>query len=523
MSKSVKQILQDYDHLKAESGAQLNKKAHLMTLEEYQSLVASIITEFRKFLRKNKYFVNMAYSGYELYSYPELVDAMEAGKGVGYRFDFDKPDKYGRTKEQKLQEGWKEQTRGQEIEKEVPQAIIDQKNEYINKLTSIFGEAFMKYGIGESDIIKSNKRAVRYALDNDVYGKMIYDGEITIQELQPIFESVGVRMPKKLTDKDSYAKSVLNAELYDKIPLANREKLKSLLLDIDNTLQPYYKELYQKEWDRVLKNISELQSEKEFSDDKLVRMIDYNEIVEPIGKFVREIDAVDRYGRPQKQPITFYTALIYLSGWEAKLDAGVTRYVETLKQSLYHSILDHFRKIHNAIREWKKISLRVGTKGIQGSFLFKFENGGSFVFETEAIGAGGYNIQCYHFRYLSHFKDVVPPAGKESGNSKLSIAQIFSDEDDTKGVTDPFFAVEKATSVEDIIKSVYNIFKGSWYAKNVRLNEKEMYFTFKPHNSNRMFGDYFSLGKTTTLDEAKALAIQKLKKLQEKNNIPVKF
>ena len=42
----------------------------------------------------------------------------------------------------------------------------------------------------------------------------------------------------------------------------------------------------------------------------------------------------------------------------------------------------------------------IGAQGIQGTYEIKLASGKSGTMSTQSIGAGGYNIQCYHYRYL---------------------------------------------------------------------------------------------------------------------------
>jgi hypothetical protein len=48
----------------------------------------------------------------------------------------------------------------------------------------------------------------------------------------------------------------------------------------------------------------------------------------------------------------------------------------------------------------KQKSVRIGNLGFEGDFELKFKNGLTKTFRTQAVGAGGYNIQSFHYRYL---------------------------------------------------------------------------------------------------------------------------
>jgi len=51
--------------------------------------------------------------------------------------------------------------------------------------------------------------------------------------------------------------------------------------------------------------------------------------------------------------------------------------------------------------------------GSYGNYRFNFKNGSYFDFQTQGVGAGGYNIQVFHYRYLSHFTNATLSSGEK--------------------------------------------------------------------------------------------------------------
>lgn len=65
-----------------------------------------------------------------------------------------------------------------------------------------------------------------------------------------------------------------------------------------------------------------------------------------------------------------------------------------LKKSIAKAIKDE------NVTDVKEKSIRIGKLGFEGDFELTFENGSKRTLRTQAVGAGGYNIQSFHYRYL---------------------------------------------------------------------------------------------------------------------------
>jgi hypothetical protein len=68
-----------------------------------------------------------------------------------------------------------------------------------------------------------------------------------------------------------------------------------------------------------------------------------------------------------------------------------------LKKSIAKAIKDE------NVTDVEEKSIRIGDLGFEGDFELTFDNGSKRTLRTQAIGAGGYNIQSFHYRYLCKF------------------------------------------------------------------------------------------------------------------------
>ncbi len=396
------------------------KMAYEMTLDEYQAKVSPIIKDYRKFIKKyEKWFAASAYNGLLYVSLEEVIDALNSG--ISYS-NFRLPSKddwtyrnftpeqqaryeYSYRKTRKFDENYTQEP--------TPQYLIDEKNNYINKFKEFFTKDEIESRV-EQDELKSNKRSVRRAIDNGTYAKMLESGEITIERLNEIGDSVGVRIPRSvLSPKDR-----LKAEFDEKkrkalseLPTISVEKMDALIQSIFEDLKPLESEIYIKERKRILELFSKVTKLQEISVKDLAQM-NLPQINIYIITTVRVIEE-DRRIKDK------FVKVELNDNWEKELNKALVEFVEALKYKIIFSIINNFDRITVPISEIKRLSIKAGNKGFEGQYKFMFENGCSFVFETQSIPAGGYNIQAFHYRFLSNFVDVKSPTGERIPNNEF--------------------------------------------------------------------------------------------------------
>lgn len=489
IDRNALRIIKEDDMAYFEQGGTLPKPAYLMTLQEYQQTVTPLIQEYNKFVKKNeKFLVKPSYSGIVFKTYPEYRDAFDVSKIVKQSWNNDKD----RTDEEFIRKKWNYKKTGVydnwdiHESQNAPAALVEQNKTYYDKLSAFFTKDELERLI-DKDETKSNKRSVRRAIDNGTYKNLLEQEKITIAELKTIADSVDVKIPKRIMDEHRAPDDVYK-KVYDAMPAINRAILSKLVEDIKTAFLPMEKSIHARETERYNKEIADVLGRDGFD------LIDLNNIIPFAVKIftfkseekTRQREVRNKYGhyiRTVAEPYTYVFDFDLQDNWGQQLEKEVTNYVELLKGQMIQAIIDNFQKITLPITGFTLIRLEEGRKGFEGVIDFAFNNGSSFRFNTEAIGAGGYNIQIYHFRYLHKFTSIKLADGTVTHNEPLSyIIKHFSDAEVSAQVFNPYNTTKNATTLEEIAVPLYKFLKDFGYQiKNVRLNEgkKEISISFQ--------------------------------------------
>lgn len=389
--------------------------AYLMTKEEYISMVTPILTEYNKFIRKNiDYLVKSDFYGIFYYTFEEAVADVENGNSKANRFMFG--ENYRKLNNYDLViDYWNYNKFGKfgikTKPEPTPESITKQKSEYIAKLTPFFSEKEI-YRLIEKDELKSNKRSVRRAIDKGYYRELFEKGELTEEKLNKIAASVGVTLPKSVfTDKMVFEKD-LYKEIDKAIVLKNKVKLEVIAKQMIIDFEPIADEVYKKETKRMLDNINSTLSNKDFIEDTKILGVPYYHYV-----FESETRVVDRVVNNRVNKIKERRIIGLKPDYLKHINNVVSDYVASLPYALIKSVFTYLIREPKEIASYEMESLKVGLKGYEGLFKFTFIDGSSLLLETNAIGAGGYNIQQYHYRYLTNIvnrvdeKDVTKNTG----------------------------------------------------------------------------------------------------------------
>jgi hypothetical protein len=407
------------------------KMAYEMTLDEYQSKVSPIIKEYRKFIKKyEKWFAAASYYGLLYLSLEEVIDAFN--NDIQYRnFSMPKKDSWtfrNFTPEQQARYEYSyRKTRNFDenyTQDPTPQYLIDEKNNYINKFKEFFTQEEINSEV-DQDELKSNKRSVRRAIDNGTYARMLESGEITIERLNEIGDSVGVRIPKSVLSP----KEKLKAEFEEKkkkalsqLPKISVQKMDELIQSILNDLKPLESEIFIKERKRILELFSKVTKLQEISVKDLAQM----NLPQINVYIITEVRVI----KEDRKTIDKFVKVDLTDNWEIELNKALVEFVEALKYKIIFSIINNFDRITVPIAEIERLGIKAGNKGFEGQYKFIFENGCSFIFETQSIPAGGYNIQAFHYRFLSNFIDVKSSTGEKIPNNQFY--QYFNAENYSK-------------------------------------------------------------------------------------------
>ena len=371
----------------------------------------------QKFLRKNSQYLQSAdFYGIYQYTYPELEDDFKNKTIKGWRFSRTFYDS------NPLKE-----FKGSHYPSD---EIVKMNKSFVNKLKNFFTDDEI-YSRMSKDEYKSNKRAVKRAIDNDTYKNLLESEELTESELQKIADSVDVSIPKKVFSVENVKAKEMQekfAKLLSNLPTINKDQLNKLIQSIKIDFKPLEEELFVEEKAKYIRKFDKL-IEKEkvyisnldmtikiwqdlFSYDKL----GYDKI--KTGRYKRN------YSTKQEEEIIdekqFAVGLKLKSDWETLFDKFLKNYIDTLKYSFINAIINNFTRITKPITEIVKLRIELGDKGFEGEYRFKFEDGSYFDFKAEAIRAGGYNIQILHLRYITNFLNITLADGsKVTGYSNL--------------------------------------------------------------------------------------------------------
>ena len=406
--------------------------SYLMTLNEYREKVTPLIQAYKKFLKKNKdYFVKPNYYGIAHYSLEEALEQIDDDDSA-----FARKSKYAdysnkKEKESSIRNNYSYQKTRKFDEKytqsPTPPNLISENKDFIQKLKKYFTLNELNDRV-EDDETKSNKRAVRRAIDNETFKELLSNKKVELSQLQKVSESVGIKLPKSIFDKATQNQMKYESELgklLSNVPLLSYNKLKELIEQIKVDLIPLEEEVYEKEYARYSALINEKIGQTILPSALMVNIPMWEDIFNSEAEY-KEVQKTDWRGNIRTEKERYAKINSLKSDWEKKLSAWLKEEVDMLKTSIILAIINNFTGINMPIQSVERLSIKVGYKGFEGSYKFTFENGSSFVMNFQGVGAGGYNIQRYHFRFLTAFSDVKLADGSVGGNNYYNIVDNFS-------------------------------------------------------------------------------------------------
>jgi hypothetical protein len=375
------------------------EKAWHMTLSEYQQTVTPLLKKYYKFMEKYpQYFKRADYYGLKYLTPQEFFDKeMESLIVQGY--------KNIATKDY-IDELWSSKyssNKGIEPDYNVPKDIIKQYEEQMKVFQEIFGEFVSKI---ESDETRNNKRTIRRVSETDIYVEELLDKKITPQRLQEIFDSVGLRIPKRIQEmKNKVEKKGYDRSFEVLKATRNKEFAKKVYNALGSSVQ-------------VLKDRYRNRME-----DLIERWLNFD------GPFYRFEDKM-------KDPMMTQVVRNLLDKDKNKI-AEYDKQMEVLEKDYADSFIMEF--VHNinyklaktnedfGYPEIKINSIQFNRGRMEGTLSMKYSDFDLFV-EVDVILAGGYNIQRLHERYLIKiFKDGKIINLEKLDNLKESRIQNFQE------------------------------------------------------------------------------------------------
>jgi hypothetical protein len=446
--KREQQKIEDEVKLQAAQQEIVKKPAYLMEEAEYQSKVVPLLKEYEKFVKKNdQYLASIDYESFIYTTFEDVLEKNLQGKKVGYNFQLVGAKYEGdMTQEQKTIQSWNYKKFRNFEEKDAPKPtpvdVLEKNRDFLNKFSNYFSEDLIYKGLNKS-ISKSNKWNVKNAIEDDTYKKLLENEELSENELEKIASSVDVKVPKKVFSKENVKAKETQAllqKLLKDVPTINIDKLQELIESIKTDFKPIEEETFLMEKTRYTKIIEILLSKdkayetfkNKFYDISLSAIYIWDSIFDYDNRLFDEVKTGQyRYGFRGTQGDEIIERNYYVTGlklksdWESKLDKFIKAYVDTLKYKFIDAIIKNFSRVSKPISSFEKIYIEVGAKGFEGVYRFNFEDGSHFDFKAEAIPAGGYNIQAFHYRYITNFENITLADGSKV-KGYYSIVENFS-------------------------------------------------------------------------------------------------
>jgi len=171
------------------------------------------------------------------------------------------------------------------------------------------------------------------------------------------------------------------------------------------------------QWDAWVEKNGEAQLKETIEANRINQYREYRESVPPrtdqeaadwfYDTVYRDSPKSMTYGKNEYIPKAVNDAIISFGGWDSIHDDAVFK--KAVDKEIEWSILNNRMKITHAINKTlgalpimsvNEVISRSSRQGIEGLFNITLTDGTKGEFATRSIGAGGWNIQRFHFRYL---------------------------------------------------------------------------------------------------------------------------
>ena len=333
------------------------KEVRFITKEEYVENVLPLVKEIKTFFRK-KFLINTSFFN-GIYTYNEFII-----KYIDYNMNV-RGDEYNFGEDYYREKAIKRLDR-EGIKKDVPQEVIDRKNE----IMGIFGEIFSIKNDGEIlRMTKDNKIEVRNAINYDIYIDDIKNNKVNFDTIQRVCDSLGIKLPKRVLSLKAKQESGHYTKMFRK---SNEEFLKV----INDLLEPYKEQLRKIYIDSVMSSIKKFE-ESGLSFRDYVRINGEDVFISPYIGSNNFDDLLDKKSNEYSNDY-------------------ITKFILRLEEKLSDI---------NIERGFPKITFdshNFNSNEFQSEFTLTYDDGFVLTGYSNVIIAGGY-IQKLHQRYIFNF------------------------------------------------------------------------------------------------------------------------
>ena len=370
-----------------------------MTLAQYQEVVTPLMQKLVAFARKNKkYFYHADFNRVLLANFDEAT-------AINFGW-WEHLDEAGRREH--MVKDW-EKDLGVTPVQMVPAPLQQEYNDMIAALREFMPAKRMEPSRWSTeslhkDDVKSNKRIVKAGLSDGLYSDLIESGVMTIEQLQDVLDSLGVRMPKSLEAQVKEARQRLQ---FQSNPVA-AEFMAMLQETYQQNVENYHSNMLQNFRNQIRRYLEAANSPDRKNMSDAESMLSANLLANWYRLFKNSKETVASFIKRD--------VVVLVADHEYQLNEIVDYCIGKLQEQLLFAMACKLEMVLSKLVSVEKISLVVSDMGLEGSFKFTLENG-SFVIETKAIFAEG-EINRAHFRYIAHYKNVVKD-GKPYGTQNF--------------------------------------------------------------------------------------------------------
>lgn len=416
------------------------KPAWLMTLQEYKEKVVPVFKSYNKFLKpylddsESKYF-EKNYGAIGL-TYDESSDFIKK-----YSFNGIPP--------------------------KVPSKIKNERDYYNSLIFSFFPKSieesdkiFFNIDKFDKSLSLDNKVVIKKAIDSGLYYDLIVSGKVSLNEIKSLISSFGYKIPKSIEK----AENDFNLDLK-----GLNSKINEFKVNVFNELFPHmsFIDEYFGEFKSLISELKDRYNPENHDSLFSYMMFGYETFFssvlgeELVIDYTKKHDTIKGIGKKTQKVLMFMRLLDNKKNPILKLSSNYPKpnlwispdYVQLIDNLAYAMKEDYANNFSSKILRYtsqvsgenipdlKSINaLYIRMDKSEGDVFLQNSNGFEYSLKFQIIGAGGYDVQQFHFRYLAHpyydgkkrsfeqmrqfYKDFIP--------EKKSTKMIESNSNDVK-------------------------------------------------------------------------------------------